>query len=96
MTFSKYDLELFTAVSQQAAVAIENAGLYKKIEAETKIRASLSRYLPVNLVEDVIAERIGLGLGGKLSDATILFSDIRGFTRMSENMKPPGSSGPFK
>ena len=86
--FSKYDLELFTAVSHQAAIAIENTGLYKKIENEIKIRANLSRYLPGNLVDDVISERIGLGLGGELSTVTILFSDIRGFTRMSENMKP--------
>jgi len=87
-TFSKYDLELFTALSYQAAIAIENASLYKKIEEEIKIRANLSRYLPANLVDDVISERIGLGLGGELSNVTILFSDIRGFTRMSENMKP--------
>lgn len=86
--FSKHDLELLTGVSYQTAIAIENAGLYEKIETETKIRTNLSRYLPVNLVEDVISERIGLGLGGELSNVTILFSDIRGFTRMSENMKP--------
>lgn len=86
--FSKEDLELLTAVSYQAAIAMENTRLYKKLQNEAAIRANLSRYLPANLVEDVISGKKGLGLGGEVRDVTVLFSDIRGFTKMSEKMKP--------
>ncbi len=72
---------------RQAAVAIQNARLARKIEHETKTRAQFQRLLSPNLVEQVVAGKLQLEKGGALREVTILFSDIRGFTSMSEKTR---------
>jgi adenylate cyclase len=52
------------------------------------VRGAFGRYLSPTLVERLAANPEGLALGGELRDLTVLFSDIRGFTSMSENMNP--------
>ena len=51
-------------------------------------RTQLSRLLSPNLVEEVVKGRAEVNLGGKLMDATVMFADIRGFTRLSEKLPP--------
>ena len=86
--FTEKDLQLFTGVAGQAAVAIQNARLAKKIETETKTRAQFQRLLSPNLVEQLVAGKLHLEKGGELREVTILISDIRGFTSMSEKKEP--------
>jgi adenylate cyclase len=52
------------------------------------VRGAFGRYLSPTLVERLSANPQGLVLGGELRDLTVLFSDIRGFTSMSEKMNP--------
>ena len=51
-----------------------------------KIKEVFSRYVSSNLVEELLNREIKLG--GEKKEITILFSDIRGFTSMSEKMQP--------
>jgi adenylate cyclase len=52
------------------------------------VRATLERYVSPTLVREVIDQGVDLGLGGKRQQLTILFSDIRGFTGISERIAP--------
>jgi adenylate cyclase len=83
--FQPKDLELITAVGNQAAMFIENIQLAKKIEQEIVTRERFSRLLSPNVAEQVIAGRLEVKKGGHLvRECTVFNSDIRGFTRMSE------------
>ncbi len=83
--FQPKDLEIITAVANQAAMFIENTLLAKKIEQEIVARERFSRLLSPNVAEQVISGKLEVKKGGQfLSECTVFNSDIRGFTRMSE------------
>src|SRR4051794_23093548 len=86
--FVEKDLQLFGGIANQAAVAIHNSQLAREIEQEAKTRAQFQRLLSPNLVDQVVQGKLQLEKGGKLSEVTLLFSDIRGFTSMSESRAP--------
>lgn len=52
------------------------------------VRGAFGRYLSPTLVERLSANPQALVLGGEERELTVLFSDIRGFTSMSEKMNP--------
>ena len=78
--FAEKDLQIFAGIAGQAAVAIHNSLLARKIEHEAKTRAQFQRLLSPNLVDQVVQGKLQLEKGGALSEVTLLFSDIRGFT----------------
>ncbi len=86
--FLPEDLQVLTGISNQAAIAVKNAQLYEEIEAETARRTSLQRYFSPKLVDMLMSGDITTALGGNTYNGTILFSDIIGFTTMSEAMSP--------
>jgi adenylate cyclase len=86
--FGEKDLQLFAGIASQAAVAIHNSMLARKIEHEAKTRAQFQRLLSPNLVDQVVAGKLQLEKGGALQEVTALFSDIRGFTAMTEKREP--------
>ncbi|MDZ4697711.1 MAG: adenylate/guanylate cyclase domain-containing protein [Deltaproteobacteria bacterium] len=86
--FGEKDLQVFSGIAAQAALAIHNAYLAKRIEQEAGTRAQFQRLLSPNLVEQIVQGKLHLEKGGKLSEITMLFSDIRGFTAMSERSTP--------
>jgi adenylate cyclase len=86
--FTEKDLQIFGGIASQAAVAIHNSELARKIEQEAKTRAQFQRLLSPNLVDQVVQGKLQLEKGGALSEITLLFSDIRGFTSMSESREP--------
>ncbi|TXS95996.1 response regulator [Parahaliea maris] len=55
---------------------------------EKFIRATFGRYLSDEIVTDILERPEGLELGGDLREVTIMMSDIRGFTTLSEKLAP--------
>ena len=51
-----------------------------------KVQSAMSKYMSEDVMKDVLKNIDNLGLGGKKSVVTVLFSDIRGFTSLSEKM----------
>ena len=51
------------------------------------IKKTFQRYVSRDVVEEILKNPEGLALGGKRQHMTILFSDIRNFTPMSESLK---------
>ncbi|MEZ4427477.1 MAG: adenylate/guanylate cyclase domain-containing protein [Nannocystaceae bacterium] len=86
--FTEKDLLLFSGIATQAAIAIENHRLAKKIEDEAATRAQFQRLLSPNLVDQIVSGQLKLDQGGSRRDVTMLFADIRGFTSMSERHTP--------
>lgn len=55
-------------------------------EEKKKLRQYFSFYVAREVVDEIVAHPEKLKLGGQTKDLTILFSDIRGFTSVSEKM----------
>ncbi|MEH6585465.1 MAG: adenylate/guanylate cyclase domain-containing response regulator [Halioglobus sp.] len=55
---------------------------------EKFIRATFGRYLSDEIVTEILERPEGLELGGDLRRVTIMMSDIRGFTTLSEQLAP--------
>ena len=61
--------------------------LNRKLEvANNLIRKTFGRYLSDDVVEDILQSSDGLTLGGESRFVTILMSDLRGFTAISEKL----------
>jgi len=82
--FTEKDLQVCTGMAQQAAISIQNARLASRIEKEAQTRAQISRLIPPSVVDQVLKGELTIEKGGRLSECTMLFSDIRGFTTMSD------------
>jgi adenylate cyclase len=53
-----------------------------------QVKRLFSRYVPRDVYEQLIADPERAALGGKRRTMTVLFSDVRGFTAMSERATP--------
>jgi len=53
-----------------------------------KVRGAFQYYLNASVVEQMLKDPEKLKLGGEKKDLTVLFSDIRGFTAISQDMTP--------
>ena len=58
------------------------------ISAVSKVKNTFKRYVSKQVVDELLEDDAKLNLGGEQRNVTILFTDIRGFTSMSENMEP--------
>jgi adenylate cyclase len=52
------------------------------------LKLAFQHYVPPAVVEDLVHDAGALRLGGEKRELTVLFSDIRGFTTLSEGMQP--------
>ncbi len=86
--FSEKDLKILSGIASQAAIALENAELARKIEDEAITRAELSRFLSKAVAEAVIKGDVELLRSGQQAEVSVLFADIRGFTSMAETEDP--------
>lgn len=86
--FTEKDLQIFQNVANQAAVAIQNSLYAVKLEREAITRANFQRLLSPAIAQLVIDGKVEVKKGGEERVTTVLFSDIRGFTAMSESASP--------
>jgi adenylate cyclase len=86
--FGDEDLEFLIAFSGIAAVAIDNSQLINQIQREAVVLSNFQRYFAPNLAEQIAEQEEEVRLGGTKRPVVVFFSDIRGFTSMSEKMGP--------
>ena len=86
--FSDEDLEFLVAFAGIAAVAIENSQFAERIRREGIVRSNFERYFAPQLAARIAGSPEALKLGGDKRPVAVLFSDIRGFTALSETMNP--------
>ena len=60
------------------------------LELNEKVKASFGRYVTPEIVEMILSNPDRGWMKGSKVQATVLFSDIRGFTSLSENRDPEG------
>ncbi len=89
--FSEEDLELLKAIGCQMSMILEQAKLNERIKQEEELRTRLERYHSPQVVDMII--KAGQGEQDDLLEAkdvsvTILFTDVVGFTRISEKLTP--------
>ena len=54
-----------------------------------EVQQAFSRYLSPELVEQIAADPGKLALGGEAREITVMFTDLAGFTRLTEKFPPP-------
>jgi adenylate cyclase len=84
--FNEKDLQLFQNVANQAAIAIQNSLFALRLEAEAVTRERFQRLLSPAIAEQVLSGKVEVKKYGEARPTTVLFSDIRGFTSMSESI----------
>jgi adenylate cyclase len=87
--FTPEDLEFVVAFAGIAAASIENRLNMERARREEAARSNFERYFTPQLAQRIASSEGATRLGGEKREVTVLFSDIRGFTALSETM-PPG------
>jgi len=84
--FTVADLDLFTAFSNYAAVAIAQGRLTSRIREETRRRERLERYHSPAVVDRILSgdTEVDAPFVAQERDLTVLFADIVGFTTIAE------------
>lgn len=86
---------LFDPVYPTATLALiyvsGSALAFMRTERErAQIRGAFGLYLSPDMVEQVARNPALLQLGGEMREITVMFTDVRGFTTISEQFDPPG------
>ena len=86
--FRESDLEFLIAFAGIAAAALENSRFAERIRREALVRGNFERYFAPSLAARIAGSPEAARLGGEKRQVAVLFSDIRGFTALSEAMRP--------
>ena len=87
-SFADEDLEFLIAFGGLTAIAIENSQLSERIRREALVRSNFERYFSPNIAQVISQQQDGGRLPSEKRPVVVFFSDIRGFTPMSETMSP--------
>lgn len=78
---------LVTLGAAFAGLASYRAVTEERLARQTK--QMFSRYVSKQIVDEILKDPGAVKLGGEMKETTILFSDVRGFTAMSERLSAP-------
>jgi adenylate cyclase len=85
-TFTEEDLRLVVVIAQYASMAVAMHRLQATLRRESATKANLMRQFSPKVAERLLTARGRLRLGGERSEVTILNADIRGFTKLAQEM----------
>jgi class 3 adenylate cyclase/DNA-binding response OmpR family regulator len=86
-SFGKDDMMMLNALSDYAAIAIENSRNYHAMrDASAKMRDTFERFVAPSVVQQALTDDVKLG--GERQEISVLFADIRGYTTFSEKVEP--------
>jgi len=84
-----YDVEIKLKTNDELGLLTEIFNnTAKSLKEKELIKGAFSKYISSEVMEQIINDPSKLSLHGKRIKATILFTDIRGFTSMSEKLEP--------
>ncbi len=89
--YTEDDLELLKTIGCQMAMILEQASLNEKIREEELMRNRLERFHSPQVIDMIVKSAFESAddlMETKDKEATILFTDIIGFTSLTENMQP--------
>jgi class 3 adenylate cyclase len=92
-TFSDHDKQMLRILTDYAAIAIENVRLLHQVEKskeqeKRQIQNLFERYVAPPVVKELLNKTDEVALGGTRQTVSVLFADIRGFTRFSTQHNP--------
>jgi adenylate cyclase len=85
-SFTEEDMELLTALANQAAIGVERQRLDEAYKEEMRRRSHMARYFSPEVVDVIINKKSAREIEER--EVTVLFADVSGFTPMSELLKP--------
>ncbi|HBC75647.1 MAG TPA: hypothetical protein DC017_12510 [Candidatus Wallbacteria bacterium] len=85
--FDESDAEFLKNFASAVSVAVENTKLIMAIKRERSIRNNMERYLSPNLIDQLTQTSGELKLDGEKREISVMFADIKNFTKMSEQLK---------
>ncbi len=87
--FSLEDLKLMQALAMQAAMFIKNLHYQQIMQREAVVKARLLAQFPRPIAERLARQPGSLAVvSERVEAATVLFSDVRGFTRLTSTLEP--------
>jgi class 3 adenylate cyclase len=81
-SFADRDRWLLRSLASQLSITLENARLYRQIEGLFR------QYMAPSVATALLANPSQAALGGAITELTVLFADLRGFTAFSERSSP--------
>jgi adenylate cyclase len=65
-----------------------NGKRFREVPLRMRERDAFARFLPAPAIDRIVNNPAALNLGGEEQDATVLFSDLRGFTTLAAGLPP--------
>lgn len=86
--FTPHELNLLMIYANHAAVAVRNAALLRETKEKARMQAILEGYVSPQVARKLMKNPENCLNLGEVRELTVLFADIRGFTRVVHGMGP--------